>query len=306
MEQFPAGNMSQMEYVKKMLENCDYYILILAGRYGSEDTDGIGFTEKEYDYAISQKIPVMSFVIRDINVLTLSQCEQNKRQQNKLLAFRNKVCNGRLVKFYSNVGELKSHVVISIYQCIRFFPAKGWIRYDDQENIVTEKKVIIKENKNISLTTSSFTDFVDSIDYRAWIHAIKNADNIYSDEHFGGVFFLYSKLIECLQHDNCDYKEFADRLLINKALYNIASQADFYSLCDFLTKIDLEMFSSSCKDIKQYMLKNINVFSDEKGLIKICCEKLNMPKEDKNLGRDFWEYCMKELFELYRMISDFF
>lgn len=54
------------------------------------------------------------------------------------------------------------------------------------------------------------------------------------------------------------------------------------------------------------MLKNINVFSDEKGLIKICCEKLNMPKEDKNLGRDFWEYCMKELFELYRMISDFF
>lgn len=29
MEQFPASEMSQMEYIKKMLDNCDYYILIL-------------------------------------------------------------------------------------------------------------------------------------------------------------------------------------------------------------------------------------------------------------------------------------
>lgn len=49
MEQFPASNMSQMEYIKMMLDSCDYYLLILAGKYGTVDTDGIGFTEKEYD-----------------------------------------------------------------------------------------------------------------------------------------------------------------------------------------------------------------------------------------------------------------
>ena len=41
MEQFPASEMSQMEYIKKMLDNCDYYILILGGKYGSLDTDWI-------------------------------------------------------------------------------------------------------------------------------------------------------------------------------------------------------------------------------------------------------------------------
>ena len=46
MEQFPASGMSQMDYIKKMLDDCDYYILILAGRYGTVDKDGIGFTEK--------------------------------------------------------------------------------------------------------------------------------------------------------------------------------------------------------------------------------------------------------------------
>ena len=49
MEQFPASNMSQMDYIKMMLDDCDYYVLILAGKYGTIDSDGIGFTEKEYD-----------------------------------------------------------------------------------------------------------------------------------------------------------------------------------------------------------------------------------------------------------------
>lgn len=52
MEQFPSSNMSQMDYIKKMLDDCDYYILIVGGRYGSLDDDGVGYTEKEYDYAI--------------------------------------------------------------------------------------------------------------------------------------------------------------------------------------------------------------------------------------------------------------
>lgn len=52
MEQFPASNLSQMEYIKMMLDDCDYYILILAGKYGSCDERGIGFTENEYDYAL--------------------------------------------------------------------------------------------------------------------------------------------------------------------------------------------------------------------------------------------------------------
>ena len=57
MEQIPASNMSQMEYIQTMLDDCDYYILILAGTYGSTDSDGVGFTEKEYDYAIKKGYP---------------------------------------------------------------------------------------------------------------------------------------------------------------------------------------------------------------------------------------------------------
>ena len=122
MEQFPASEMSQMEYIKKMLDNCDYYILILGGKYGSLDTDGIGFTEKEYDYAVAQKIPIMSFVYDMPEDLPNKFCETTDDLREKFKRFREKVCNGRLVKFHSDNGTLKANIVTSITTALRIFP----------------------------------------------------------------------------------------------------------------------------------------------------------------------------------------
>lgn len=131
MEQFPASGMSQMEYIEKMLNDCDYYILILAGRYGSCDENGVGYTEKEYDYAESHNIPIMSFVIRNIGDLISRRCETTDEGRNKLNAFREKVCSNRLVKMYSTTDELKSNVAISLLQCVKDFPARGWVRGEE-------------------------------------------------------------------------------------------------------------------------------------------------------------------------------
>ncbi len=128
MEQFPASNMSQMEYIKKMLNDCDYYILILGGRYGSLDEDGVGYTEKEYDYALSRDIPVLTFVVENPEKLAQENCEQDNIEQYK--RFRDKVTKNKLIKFYSNIGDLKSAIVTAINMCIRDYPAKGWVRGD--------------------------------------------------------------------------------------------------------------------------------------------------------------------------------
>ena len=133
MEQFPASNMSQMQYIKTILDDCDYYILILAGRYGSLDYDGVGFTEKEYDYAIEKGIPVMSFVVRDIKKLPYEKCEENDEYRQKLDNFRKKVCRDRLVEFYTTCGELQVAVVSSLVRCFRDYPSEGWIRGDNNE-----------------------------------------------------------------------------------------------------------------------------------------------------------------------------
>lgn len=128
MEQFSASNMSQMEYIKMMLDDCDYYLLILAGKYGSVADDGVGFTEKEYDYAIANDIPVMSILIRDIGELPSKKCEDTDEKRTLLNNFRDKVSAGKMVDFYTDIGTLTSAVGAAVHRCVRDYPAKGWIR----------------------------------------------------------------------------------------------------------------------------------------------------------------------------------
>ena len=130
MEQFPASNMSQMEYIEKMLDDCDYYILIIGGRYGSLDDDGVGYTEKEYNYAQQKGIPVMAFVNLHPEKLPNEKCEHANIE--KFKAFRDRVWNAKkLAKGYSDIGDLKANVVTAVNAAIREYPGIGWVRATD-------------------------------------------------------------------------------------------------------------------------------------------------------------------------------
>ena len=64
MEMFNAANQTQWEMIKRRIEESDYYIVIIAHRYGSiEKESGLSYTEKEYDYAESIGVPTFGFVI---------------------------------------------------------------------------------------------------------------------------------------------------------------------------------------------------------------------------------------------------
>ena len=144
MEQFPASNMSQMEYIEKMLDDCDYYILIIGGRYGSLDDDGVGYTEKEYNYAQQKGIPAMAFVNLHPEKLPNEKCEHANIE--KFKAFRDRVRNAKkLVKGYSDIGDLKANVVTAVNAAIREYPGIGWVRATDllqEENLEMGNNVV--------------------------------------------------------------------------------------------------------------------------------------------------------------------
>lgn len=169
MEQFPASGLSQMEYIKKMLATCDYYILILAGRYGSIDpTDGKGFTEKEYDYALANGIPIMSFIVDDIGKIPNEKCEKTDAGREALFKFRAKVSANRMIKKYSIKGELQTAVAISLQQCIRDFPAVGWVRADGLE---TESSLETRFEKYMKEHTLSLEDIDALVDEKLTAHS---------------------------------------------------------------------------------------------------------------------------------------
>src|SRR4051812_29018224 len=61
MESFTAKSERGWKTIQRAIDDSDYYVLILAGRYGSIDSEWQqSWTHHEYDYAISKGIPVLA------------------------------------------------------------------------------------------------------------------------------------------------------------------------------------------------------------------------------------------------------
>lgn len=129
MELFPASSDTQWDYIKRVIDECDYYILILAGRYGSLSPDGTSYTEKEYRYALDQGKPVISFLHKSPDQILVGKSESEDKGKEKLGEFR-RLVQGKLCKFYATPQELGAVVSRSITQIKKSHPAVGWVKAD--------------------------------------------------------------------------------------------------------------------------------------------------------------------------------
>src|SRR5215212_6560884 len=64
MELFAAGDESQMNVIKRWIDESDVYLLVLGGRYGSlEPNSQKSYIHLEYDYAVERGKPLFAVVI---------------------------------------------------------------------------------------------------------------------------------------------------------------------------------------------------------------------------------------------------
>ena len=141
MEYFNASDESQWDVIKQLIDECDYYVLIVAGRYGSvEESTGKSYTQKEYEYAVSKGVPVISFLHKEPDSLPKSKTEQNKESETKLNAFKEDV-QKRLCKYWTSADNLASQVVLSLNGLIKSKPRVGWVKAD-QMNAESSKEIL--------------------------------------------------------------------------------------------------------------------------------------------------------------------
>jgi hypothetical protein len=152
MELFPAADEEQWEFIKRVIDDCDYYLLIIGGRYGSTTTDGVSYTEKEYDYAIKKEIKVIALLHANPEDIPMGKSEIDPELRGRLSAFREKVSKNRLVKFWKTADELPGLVALNLSKTIKTHPAIGWIRADQAGNmqLLTELNELRKEKEELS------------------------------------------------------------------------------------------------------------------------------------------------------------
>ena len=114
MESFPAADISQFDHIKTEIDSSDFYILVIGGRYGSVDNDGISFTEKEYDYAVETSKHILAFIHAEPLKLPAENYELNHTKWEKLEQFKAKVSHNRLISKWNTAADLSNAVMASL------------------------------------------------------------------------------------------------------------------------------------------------------------------------------------------------
>ena len=129
MELFPATDEDQWSLIRRVIDECDYYIVIVGGRYGSIGPQGISYTEQEYRYALQTGKPIIAFLHKTPSNIPVGKTESVAASQSLLVEFRNLV-QKKVCKFWETPGELGSAVSRSLVRLIKTHPMPGWVRAD--------------------------------------------------------------------------------------------------------------------------------------------------------------------------------
>ncbi|MDR6639612.1 DUF4062 domain-containing protein [Paenarthrobacter nitroguajacolicus] len=128
MELFPASDDEKFDLIKRVIDLCDYYVVIIGGRYGSVDAqEQLSYTEMEFAYAVKTKKPVLGFLHGDPGKLPGEKLDLDADLRKKLDAFRAKV-EQKMVKYWHEPRDLPGQVALAIMQIRKTHPAEGWIR----------------------------------------------------------------------------------------------------------------------------------------------------------------------------------
>ncbi|WP_072387017.1 DUF4062 domain-containing protein [Hyphomicrobium sp. CS1BSMeth3] len=125
---FPASNEDQWTLIRGVIDDSDYYVLVIGGRYGSTTEEGLSYTEKEFDYAVSSGKPVLAFLHENPDKIESGKTDQSDAARRKLAEFRKKAETGRHVKYWSTADNLETRVLQAVSAETKRNPQEGWVR----------------------------------------------------------------------------------------------------------------------------------------------------------------------------------
>jgi len=159
MESFPAADEDQFEFIKSLIDKCDYYVLIIAGRYGTPAEDGISYTHKEFRYAVEKSVPVLVMLHGEPGKIPSDKLEETDAGRQSLKDFIKEAEHKRLRKTWTTFGDLKLAVREALDHAKATKPRVGWIRGDAVASIDTleELNEVRKENEKFREALGNLT-----------------------------------------------------------------------------------------------------------------------------------------------------
>lgn len=118
----------QWNTIKALIDECDYYLIVVGGRYGSLAPTGISYTHREFIYAQTKRKPMASLVHENPEGLPADKRERTAEGVARLRDFKELVARGTLVRPWSQSDDLRSGIQRLVGQLVKTHPASGWVR----------------------------------------------------------------------------------------------------------------------------------------------------------------------------------
>lgn len=129
MELFPASDDDSWTLIRRVIDESDYYLVVVGGRYGSMNSRfDLSYTEMEFDYALQKRKPVVAFLHRSPEDIPQRKIELAANKRKRLEAFRRKLQEHGVVAYWSTPEDLNAEVAVSLVSLRNTHPAVGWVR----------------------------------------------------------------------------------------------------------------------------------------------------------------------------------
>ncbi len=128
MEFFPSSDEDLWTLIRSVVDECDYYLLLIGERYGSTTREGISYTETEYDYAIRSGKPVLAFLRTGPNPAPDIAWVEAEGSKARLLEFKERICRTHAPGYWSRPEDLPFLVQQALERAKRSHPGTGWVR----------------------------------------------------------------------------------------------------------------------------------------------------------------------------------
>jgi hypothetical protein len=210
MEMFSAADEEQWRIIARHIEESDYYCVVVAHRYGSM-TEGISYTQKEYEFAVRKGIPALGFII-DEGVSWPPEMV-DKGQDAVLLAGFKSLVKSKPVSFWKSADDLYGKVSIAVTKQMTANPRDGWVRATGLAGpqVMSELSRLSAENamlrNELSALTRRVTDdktsevkaALDDLIHRkvslGYKYSTRDAEWSTAETSFGNVFYWLAPVL---------------------------------------------------------------------------------------------------------------
>lgn len=127
MEHFTVTTNSDFSEIEELIDDSDFFIMLLGSTYGSCDENGVSWTEREYRYALKKNKPMLVIICQELAANMKKPAEElTKAELNQI-----ELC--KEIQFTRTVTEeftIKT-IIVQFFNTFNFSKCTGWTRIED-------------------------------------------------------------------------------------------------------------------------------------------------------------------------------